>query len=134
MLLIPSCLQEIKTVYMTDKNFEPKIVARASSAAEGLCKWVRAMVLYDEVIKVVAPKREKLQIAQRDYENTVKFLNERRELLAELTEKLNVLKESLRVILAKKIELENEVKQEQCSNESRIHRVLIVNLFTGDDL
>lgn len=134
MLLIPSCLQEIKTVYMTDKNFEPKIVARASSAAEGLCKWVRAMVLYDEVIKVVAPKREKLQIAQRDYENTVKFLNERRELLAELTEKLNVLKESLRVILAKKIELENEVKQQQCSNESRIHRVLIVNLFTGDDL
>lgn len=109
---------------MTDKNFEPKIVARASSAAEGLCKWVRAMVLYDEVIKVVAPKREKLQIAQRDYENTVKFLNERRELLAELTEKLNVLKESLRVILAKKIELENEVKQQQCSNESRIHRVL----------
>lgn len=134
MLLIPSCLQEIKTVYMTDKNFEPKIVARASSAAEGLCKWVRAMVLYDEVIKVVAPKREKLQIAQRDYENTVKFLNERRELLAELTEKLNVLKESLRVILAKKIELENEVKQQQCSNESRIHRVLIVNLLTGDDL
>lgn len=134
MLLIPSCLQEIKTVYMTDKNFEPKIVARASSAAEGLCKWVRAMVLYDEVIKVVAPKREKLQIAQRDYENTVKFLNERRELLAELTEKLNVLKESLRVILAKKIELENEVKQQQCSNESRIHRVLIVNLFAGDDL
>lgn len=119
---------------MTDKNFEPKIVARASSAAEGLCKWVRAMVLYDEVIKVVAPKREKLQIAQRDYENTVKFLNERRELLAELTEKLNVLKESLRVILAKKIELENEVKQQQCSNESRIHRVLIVKLFTGDDL
>lgn len=119
---------------MTDKNFEPKIVARASSAAEGLCKWVRAMVLYDEVIKVVAPKREKLQVAQRDYENTVKFLNERRELLAELTEKLNVLKESLRVILAKKIELENEVKQQQCSNESRIHRVLIVNLFTGDDL
>ena len=102
-------LQEIKTTYMTDKSFEPKVVARASSAAEGLCKWVRAMVLYDAVIKVVAPKRTKLEAAQREYENTVKFLNERREMLAALTEKLNVLNERLRVTLARKIELETEV-------------------------
>lgn len=96
---------------MTDKNFEPKIVARASSAAEGLCKWVRAMVLYDEVIKVVGPKRAKLEGAQRDYENTIKFLNERREMLAELTERLELLNERLSVTLAKKIELENEVTE-----------------------
>lgn len=94
---------------MTDKNFEPKIVARASSAAEGLCKWVRAMVLYDAVVKVVAPKKAKLAAAQRDYENTIKFLNERREMLAALTEKLRVLNENLQVTLAKKIQLENEV-------------------------
>ncbi|XP_076243987.1 dynein heavy chain at 62B [Calliopsis andreniformis] len=111
----PQIMQEIKMVYMTDKNFEPKVVARASSAAEGLCKWVRAMVLYDEVAKVVRPKKEKLEAAQQDYENTIKFLNERREMLAELTEKLAVLNERLQVTLARKIELETEVTN--CRNK-----------------
>ncbi|KAG9434121.1 dynein heavy chain 7, axonemal-like [Apis mellifera carnica] len=36
---------------ITDNNFKPHIVAKASSAAEGLCKWVCAMVSYDEVAK-----------------------------------------------------------------------------------
>ncbi|KOC62554.1 Dynein heavy chain 7, axonemal [Habropoda laboriosa] len=113
---IPShIIQEIKTIYMTDKNFEPKVVARASSAAEGLCKWVRAMVLYDEVAKVVAPKKAKLENAQSDYEKTIKFLNERRQMLAELTEKLRILNENLQVTLAKKIELETEVTN--CRNK-----------------
>ncbi|CAK9798694.1 Dynein axonemal heavy chain 7 [Anthophora quadrimaculata] len=113
---IPShIIQEIKMTYMTDKNFEPKIVARASSAAEGLCKWVRAMVLYDEVAKVVAPKKAKLDAAQKDFENTVKFLKERREMLAELTERLRILNENLEVTLAKKIELETEATN--CRNK-----------------
>ncbi|XP_076648749.1 dynein heavy chain at 62B [Halictus rubicundus] len=105
----PRIMQEIKTKYLTDKNFEPKVVARASSAAEGLCKWVRAMVLYDEVAKVVAPKKAKLEVAEREYEDTIAFLNERRAMLAELTERLAVLTEQLRVAVAKKIELQNEV-------------------------
>ncbi|XP_026673034.1 dynein heavy chain 7, axonemal [Ceratina calcarata] len=108
-------IQEIKTTYLTDKSFEPKVVARASSAAEGLCKWVRAMVLYDEVIKVVKPKKEKLERAEQDYDNTMKFLQERRQMLAELTEKLRILNENLQVTLAKKIELENEVTK--CRNQ-----------------
>nr|XP_012154186.1 PREDICTED: dynein heavy chain 12, axonemal isoform X1 [Megachile rotundata] len=111
----PNVIQEIKTTYLTNKDFEPKVVARASSAAEGLCKWVRAMVLYDQVAKVVAPKRAKLEAAQSDYENTIKFLNERREMLAQLTERLNILHQSLQAILAKKIELENEVTN--CRNK-----------------
>ncbi|XP_076222913.1 dynein heavy chain at 62B [Nomia melanderi] len=105
----PRIIQEIKTTYLTDKNFEPKVVARASSAAEGLCKWVRAVVLYNDVARVVAPKRAKLEAAEREYESTIAFLNERRARLAELTEKLAVLHEKLQVTVAKKIELENEV-------------------------
>lgn len=107
--------QEIKKTYMTDKNFEPKVVARASSAAEGLCKWVRAMVLYDHVAKIVAPKKAKLAGAERDYENTLAFLRERRQMLAELNEKLEVLREKLRETLARKIRLEDEVTS--CRNK-----------------
>nr|XP_033342927.1 dynein heavy chain 12, axonemal isoform X1 [Megalopta genalis]XP_033342928.1 dynein heavy chain 12, axonemal isoform X2 [Megalopta genalis] len=102
-------MQEIKTKYLTDKSFEPKVVARASSAAEGLCKWIRAMVLYDEVAKVVAPKKAKLEAAQKEYEDTVAFLKERRAVLAELTERLAILTKRLEVAVAKKIELQNAV-------------------------
>lgn len=92
-----------------DKNFEPKVVARASQAAEGLCKWIRAMVLYDQVAKIVAPKKAKLATAERDYENTLTFLREKQQMLVKLNEKLDMLRENLQETMAKKIYLENEV-------------------------
>ncbi|KAH0950335.1 hypothetical protein HN011_003167 [Eciton burchellii] len=94
---------------MTDKNFDPKVVARASQAAEGLCKWILAMVLYDEVIKVVAPKRAKLETAERDYKNTIAFLQERRQMLIELNEKLDISRKNLQEIMARMTYLEKEV-------------------------
>lgn len=94
---------------MTNKNFDPKIVVRASQAAEGLCKWVRAMVLYDEVAKIVMPKKIKLALTEHDYENTLTFLSERRQMLAELNKKLDILRENLHETMTKKIRLENEV-------------------------
>lgn len=36
--IAPTVMQIIKKTYMTDKSFMPHIVAKASSAAEGLCK------------------------------------------------------------------------------------------------
>lgn len=102
-------LQVIKKTYVTDKNFEPKIVAKASSAAEGLCKWVRAMVLYDEVARVVAPKKAKLAIAEEQFNETMEFLKGRRQMLAELDAKLALLNEDLQRTLTKKIDLENQV-------------------------
>lgn len=37
---------------MTNPDFDPTKVAKASSAAEGLCKWITAMEVYDRVAKV----------------------------------------------------------------------------------
>ncbi|KAG7205246.1 hypothetical protein KM043_018326 [Ampulex compressa] len=108
-------MQEIKKTYITDKSFEPKIVARASQAAEGLCKWVRAMVLYDKVAKIVAPKKEKLKLAQEDFENTIAFLEERRQMLADLNQRLAILHENLQSTMTNKIKLENEVTN--CRNK-----------------
>ena len=38
--------------YITNKDFLPEVVRQASTACEGLCKWVRAMEVYDRVAKV----------------------------------------------------------------------------------
>ncbi|XP_029676723.1 dynein heavy chain 7, axonemal-like [Formica exsecta] len=105
----PAVMQVIKKTYMTDSSFTPHIVAKASSAAEGLCKWVRAMVSYDEVAKVVAPKKKKLVEAQTECDEAEAFLNEKRKTLAALNAKLAALNNSLRQTLQKKLNLEMEV-------------------------
>ncbi|XP_034942678.1 dynein heavy chain 7, axonemal-like, partial [Chelonus insularis] len=107
---IPSgIMQVIKKTYMVDKSFMPHIVAKASSAAEGLCKWVRAMVSYDEVVKVVAPKKEKLAGAEKEYNETIAFLNNKRKILSALNDKLTTLNNNLKLTVINKMELESEI-------------------------
>ncbi|XP_058790035.1 dynein axonemal heavy chain 7-like [Phymastichus coffea] len=122
----PTIIVTIKKTYMTDKNFMPQIVAKASSAAEGLCKWVRAMVSYDEVAKVVAPKKEKLAAAQKECDETEAFLNTKRKTLADLNAKLAALRGTLEATLLKKLELEREV--ENCTIKLRKAESLIASL------
>ncbi|KAI4474528.1 hypothetical protein M0802_015568 [Mischocyttarus mexicanus] len=124
---IPSAvIQIIKNVYMTDKNFVPHIVAKASSAAEGLCKWVRAMVSYNEIAKVVAPKKEKLALAQKECDEAEAFLNEKRLTLSNLNIKLATLNSNLQDTLQKKLKLEEEVSN--CTMKLQKAESLIASL------
>ena len=45
-------MAKIRKEYLTNPDFDPSKVANASSAAEGLCKWILAMEIYDRVAKV----------------------------------------------------------------------------------
>ncbi len=63
---------------MTNPEFDPNIVKKASTACEGLCKWVRAMEMYDRVAKVVAPKKEKLAGAESELAVQMEKLNGKR--------------------------------------------------------
>ena len=47
-------IKKIRTEFMTNPEFDPTKVKAASSAAEGLCKWVQAMEIYDRVAKVMS--------------------------------------------------------------------------------
>lgn len=40
----------IRKKYMTNPDFDPDKVKNASTACEGLCKWVRAMEVYDRSV------------------------------------------------------------------------------------
>ena len=51
----PKIIAKIRAEFKDNPDFTPKMTAKASSAAEGLCKWVLAMESYDRVAKVVAP-------------------------------------------------------------------------------
>lgn len=86
----------IRKTYLPDPNFKPPTVAKASSAAEGLCKWIIALDMYDQVIKVVAPKKDKLEIANAEYEATMTILEEKRKEVKQLQIRLDSLKDRLR--------------------------------------
>jgi len=44
----PAIVKVIREKYITNPEFVPEKIKNASSAAEGLCKWVRAMESYDK--------------------------------------------------------------------------------------
>ena len=46
-------MSKIRKEYIPNPDFDPSKVKTASSAAEGLCKWVIALEIYDRVAKVL---------------------------------------------------------------------------------
>ena len=92
----PSVMQKIRKEYITNPDFDPAKVANASSAAEGLCKWIMAMEIYDRVAKVVAPKKANLAEAEQELSETMKTLNAKRAELAAVEKRLADLKSTFK--------------------------------------
>lgn len=70
--------------YISNPEFDPALIKNASTACEGLCKWVKAMDIYDKVAKVVAPKKIKLAEAESDLAIQMEKLNAKRAQLKEV--------------------------------------------------
>ena len=105
----PAVMAKIRKEFITNPDFDPAKVANASSAAEGLCKWVLAMEIYDRVAKVVAPKKVRLKQAEEELGVTMGQLNEKRSQLKAVEEKLANLKQSFQEMTEKKEKLEFQV-------------------------
>lgn len=105
----PKVIKEIRERFIPDENFVPEKVAKASVAAEGLCKWVRAMEAYDRVAKVVAPKKEALKQAESELATAMATLKEKQDNLAAVQKKLQELKDRFKELNEKKESLEAQV-------------------------
>lgn len=84
-------------------KFQPSIVRNASVAAEGLCKWVRAIYKYYHVFKAIQPLREDLEKANLALQQATEELDAKRILLMEVEAKCKELND--------KFEAENFAKQ-----------------------
>ncbi|TSM04870.1 Dynein heavy chain 7, axonemal [Bagarius yarrelli] len=102
-------MHKIRGEYMTNPDFDPTKVAKASSAAEGLCKWINAMEEYDRVAKVVAPKKAKLAVAQESKAASEALLNRKRAELKEVEDRLACLQKTLEEKTEEKAQLEYQV-------------------------
>lgn len=102
-------MKKIREEFVPNPEFDPVKVRNASSAAEGLCKWVKAMEVYDRVARVVAPKKVKLREAEQSLGETMRVLNQKRAELKEVEDRLASLKAQLKEATEKKEKLEFQV-------------------------
>lgn len=102
-------MKRIRDRYMNDREFDPDRIKTVSTACEGLCKWVRAMEVYDRVIKIVAPKKAALAEAEAELAAQMDTLNEKRAQLQEVADKLQALNDEFAAETKKKKDLEDEI-------------------------
>lgn len=105
----PAIVKQIRDKYIPNPDFVPEKIRTASSAAEGLCKWVVAMEKYDLVAKVVAPKKEALAKANAELAVAMKELRAKQASLKEVQDKLQRLREKFDQNTKKKEDLERQV-------------------------
>lgn len=124
--IAPNIIKVIRDKYIPNPEFVPEKVKSAASAAEGLCKWVRAMESYDRVAKVVAPKKEKLKGAESSLSTAMASLEVKRSQLKEIQDKLQKLTDELSNNKSKKGNLESQV--DMCSKKLERAETLIGGL------
>ncbi|XP_055588743.1 dynein axonemal heavy chain 7 isoform X2 [Uranotaenia lowii] len=78
----PRVIQKLEERILTNESFDPEKVKVASTACEGLCKWILAIVKYDVVAKEIAPKKAALREADGKYNDAMAILNAKLEQLA----------------------------------------------------
>lgn len=105
----PAYMKRIREKFINDRSFQPEAIKKVSTACEGLCKWVRAMEVYDRVIKVVAPKKAMLAEAEAALATQMEMLNEKRALLQEVTQKLQSLNDEFAECMREKKKLEDQI-------------------------
>ncbi|EDW55574.1 GM17246 [Drosophila sechellia] len=80
---------------LSNEAFDPDKIKSASTACEGLCRWVIALTKYDVVAKIVAPKKLALAEAEATYNAAMKTLNEKLAMLAKVEANLAAIQKIL---------------------------------------
>lgn len=70
--------------YIDHPRFQPHIVKNASGAAEGLCKWVRAMYNFYHINQDIKPKNAALAKAKEDMAERFRILQEKEQELHQI--------------------------------------------------
>lgn len=100
----------IECRYISDRDFNPNKVKNVSTACEGLCKWIRAMDIYDRVAKIVAPKQKALAVAEHELAGQMEKLNAKRMELQVIFDKLRGLNDFFAEKSKQKKNLEDEIE------------------------
>ncbi|XP_030383339.1 dynein heavy chain 7, axonemal [Scaptodrosophila lebanonensis] len=91
----PPVMKKLQDRILNNEAFDPDKIKTASTACEGLCRWVIALSKYDVVAKIVAPKKIALAEAEASYNTAMKTLNEKLAQLARVEANLAAIQKIL---------------------------------------
>ena len=103
----PEIVAKIK-VFTESHEYSEAELKKASKAALGLGNWVKAMVAYDEAMKIVTPKKQKLAEAQAQLKEANELLDIALANLEEIKAKVRKLEETFTEAEEKKKRLQKE--------------------------
>jgi dynein heavy chain len=106
----PAAMKKIRDKFITNPEFDPIAIKNVCSAFEGLIKWVRALDVYDRVIKIVGPKKMRLAEAEAELQRQLDRLREKRAQLQEILDKLQALKDEYERMIKQKRDLEHQIE------------------------
>jgi len=99
---------ELLAPYVDHTLFTIEAAAKASSLAVGLCKWVKAMVTYHMIAKVVIPKMDALRLKEAELAAAMKKLAGAEAELAAAQGELDAMQEKFDAAMAEKQRLQDE--------------------------
>ncbi|EDV95581.1 GH15699 [Drosophila grimshawi] len=106
----PPIIKKIREKYIADRDFVPEKIKAASMACEGICRWVRAMDVYDKVARIVMPKKAALAEAEGDLSSQMEKLNAKRAELQVILDKLQKLNDFFAEKSREKKRLEDDIE------------------------
>ena len=117
------------TPYINNPKFHPEIVKFASNAAQGMCKWVRAMYHFYFVNNEIKPKIAALAVAEQDVKEKKIILEEKEYELKQV--ELEITK--LQVKLEGQVKEQNVLLDEIHSVELKMQRaVKLIDQLSGE--
>ena len=105
---IPDRIIKAIAPYMEDPAFTPAMIEKASKACTAVCMWARAMYRFHFVNKVVAPKRERLILAETELTVVMAQLSVAMDTLHSVNNRLYSLEEAFEAAVQKKDILEKK--------------------------
>lgn len=123
--LNPEIVEKLKPL-IADPNFQDEVLRNVSKAAWGLAKWVRAIVQYDEAMKVVKPKQQQLKEAQEASKDAQKIWDEALDRLRAVEAQMKKLMDEFEATKAEEDRLKNQ--KDDCDRKHKRAEQLITKL------
>lgn len=114
----PEAIKLLRDNYLSYSDFEPTILKSISIACESIAKWVRALDIYDRVINVIKPKKQKLRASEKELVSLMEGVYRMKSDLQEITDRLQGLSDEFASISKEKRDLEDNMNM----SEQRVER------------
>lgn len=107
--ITPQIMRRLK-VFINNPQFNPDVVSSSSKAARSLCMWCIAMYRYAEVLQIVRPKRERVEVMKTKLQSDMEKLKHKQNELRQVEDNVKSLRDECAVTETKVQELESGIQ------------------------